>query len=420
MPEAVEANTPSTAISPGGDGGAQTDEEILGIGAEEPSSVEMETPQPEAEQQTVQQEETETEFTAGQPMPDWLKGLLKNAEQAPIAKEVQRLWDQHQAMRELVPTIQEARGWRETFPGGLVEAKAVVAKALELDEADAQFESGDPQYFAELHESNPQAFVQAFTQSAQLLAERDPNAYREIAGSVLRSTLESEKFPVHMDAMRQALEKDDVESLKELTKALVGWSGKMGITVKAEARLDPERQKFERERAAFNKEKQEAATTRFEDFNSKLISSATNEVRMLVEAKLTPILPKGMNSWAKGKLVDDVISSVSQSLAENKSHMKQVTNIIRSQGITDASMKQIVNLKAGLAKLMVSDLIKQAMAAYTGTAVNANKEKNAKENQAAARTDISGGAGPRPTGKQLPKIGSPEHRKMSDEDIINL
>jgi len=450
----------SGPISDGAAGAALTDEQILGITEDSQASTETTPRQEDAARKgsATRQEEgraAETqpkpesaevpeggakagdtapeEIQPGQPLPEWAKQLLADPAYRGIGPKVQQLWDQHQAYREIFTTVAEARAVKELFPGGADEAKVVHAKALALDEADEQFVSGDPAAQGELalewYQDNPEAFSRMVTVSARLLAEREPETYKQLTDGIFLAALRAERFDKRVDLLREALAKNDGEALKGLVETLVGWAENRGISGRSArgGQLDPERQAIQQEREKLDTERRALEAERYGAFHNAAQTSVETQVRQSIQGTLAKVLKDApFTEGGKKRIVEDIFRQVDNTLRADRGLARQYASIVRPAAagsprlawrLDQEAQKQAVSLLVGRAKALIPAVAKQVVAEHTSYLVGANKALIDKKENAAKRVDIAGGGAPEVRVRPL----RPEDvRGKTDEEILDM
>ena len=450
---ATSGNIPGESGSAAG--AALTDEQILGITEDSQASTEA-TPrqedaarkggatrqedgraaetQPKPEDAGLKPGATQAEeIQPGQPLPEWAKQLLADPAYRGIGPKVQQLWDQHQAYRELYPTVAEARAVKELFPGGAEEAKAVHARALALDAADEQFVSGDPAAQGELalqwYQDNPEAFSRMVAVSARLLAEREPETYKQLTEGMFLAALQAERFDKRVDLLREALAKNDGEALKGLVETLVGWAENRGISRRggpARSGIDPERQAIQQEREKLDIERRALQAEQYGAFHNAAQTSVETQVQQSIQGTLAKVLKDApFTEGGKKRIAEDIFRQVDNTLRADRGLARQYASIVRPRGpaqgagwrLDPAAQDAVVSLLVGRAKALIPAVAKQVVAEHTSYLVGANKALIEKKEGAAKRVDIAGGGAPEVRVRPL----KPEDvRGMTDEEILDM
>lgn len=362
-------------------------------------------------------------------IPKELTKLMKDPAVAPklqaVMPQIQAAFDQNAKFREVFPTVAEARAMREVFPGGADEAKAVAAKAIALDEADDQFSSADPQeqqsLASEWFEDNPEAFRSMFIESAKLLQARDPQSYDTITQGILTNQFQSNRWDEQLEAMRVAIEGNDLERLKGLSAWLVNETDKRGIRFDRNGRVDPQTQANARDRENLSNQQAQAQQERVEFFNERVNTTVASQVKTAITKSLTPLLEKSaFTDKGKERISKEVFEEIDRRLKADKSISRAFRNIIRPNGKLNLSrdaQTQAATLLVGKARATLTTVAKQIIQERTAEMISQNRTTNQKKDAAGKRADVSGGASPQiRTRKLQPK----DVQGMSDDEILNL
>jgi hypothetical protein len=444
MQQAAEAtsaaNDASSAIPTSGrssNGAALTDEQILGIGAEDTAapSREEEGVQPAASQDSTAVGEAARAQDAGRdargavrdapPVPEWLKPLFADPK---VGREVQSLWDRHQAYLDVFPTVAEARAFKELFPGGAEAAKKLLAESEEVAEVDDAYFSADPrvqsQLAANLYQDDPAAFRSMLSQSARVLAERDPAAYHALSSDILASALQAEQFDQHVELMRQARERGDSEALGRLTDQLIKWSQKFGSASPPAAgrpatAKDPQQAELARQREQLQREQQEFRASQYGAFQQSANDAVVSQVRQSIEAATAAVLPTGISDGAKKRIAEDIFAEVNSTLQGDRGLTRQVAGILRQWNFDEQTKQQVVNLIFGRAKALIPTVAKRIVSDWTTSVLSANRQKTAKQQAAAKRVDIVGGGAPEAVPRRPLTPKDIDYSKTTDDQLLN-
>lgn len=397
-------------------------------------------------------------------VPEWMRPLLTDANGArtPTGAKIEALWDQHQAYRELFPTVGEARALRELLPGGAEGAKRLVAEAEEIAAMDQAYYSGDPraqaQLAANLIADDPRAFQAMLRQSAQVLSRRDPAAYHELASSMVVAALQGELFDRHVELMRQARDRGDANALARLTDQLVEWAQRMGVNTAAQrnggaraagensggaqppsaplgtsvgslqsaqkglqaAGLRRGRDELTREQAEFARERGEFAAAQYAAFQQSANDTVVAQVRQAIEQAVARAVPGSVAGGARQRMAEQVFNDINLTLQNDRGLTRQVAEILQPWNFNDATRQQVVSLIFGRAKSLVPGVAKRVIGEWTSSALAAHREKTAKQEAAARRVDIAGGGAPESIGRKPLDPRRIDYSKTSDDEILSM
>lgn len=391
-----------------------TDEQILGIDSEN-MPPDLETPPP------VEQP-AEAEF--GVAPPAWLKQMYSNPE---YGKQAQALWDQTAAYRQIYPTVAEARSYKEAVEGlGGVEAiPDLVQKGQSVDQTDAAFFSGDPQQqgtvLSEMFEEDRDAFSSGVQVSLEVIKQRDPERYGQMATEILGSMLKPERFDEHIEALRESLQ--NPEALTALVDRLVKWADSKGLSQRQkDMRLDPRQQQVAKEKERLDQERQSFQQERYQTFSESVDKTVRTTIQGEIGSTLQSILPK-TTEGTRARIAKDILTEIDSTLRQDRALTNRVAQLIQPiRGQFDFSrqaQEKVQQLLLARAKQLVTGTTKKIVSDWTKDVLARNQQVNQKVGLQQTRVDITGGA-PLGAGRRAPLTKEMVKEKgLSDMDILN-
>jgi hypothetical protein len=204
--------------------------------------------------------------------------------------DLERAFFREQKFTEIFPTLKDAQEASERI------------KNFSTFETDLL--AGNPaSLLTEVKNSDENAFVGLAEQFLPTLAKVDQNVYHSILGNIFKSAVVS---------MMQEAQSSKSEKLYEtaltLNQYLFGTAKIEAPQTLRKEQKSPEADKLNEERAAFIKEKFEAA-------HSDVTERATNLLRSTVERYIDP--KEVLSSYAKSKAIEDVINQIDNEMAED-------------------------------------------------------------------------------------------------------
>lgn len=418
-PELIETDATATEAT-------KSDEELVGLEPEAyraeykgPNDRAAETKEDSQAAQEQSAASTEPdEITPGQLLPESLKNAI--AANPEIKAELLRLWEQHQAFREVFPTVAEARAVKELFPGGAEQAKTVLSKATEMERSDAMFLSQDARAQRELAASmlelDPQAFGAMLQASAELVRERNPQLYQAFVSGLPSQAPPETNFSEQLAKIARALKNNDTHSLRQLASELVQGareSGTMGgsRTPTVSGARTPHEELLERELNSIN---QQQAISFVNSINQSALPQIDAEIRKLIEPAAKG-LPAYAREGATQSLAQQIHAGIIQRLKSDHHYHNQLASINQNYGAQnyDAATKAMVSR----ALLHLKPVAKQVLQAWTPRQIEQGRQTAEKAESAARRTDISGGG--LTYGKPHAKLTKDEARDMTDDQLID-
>ena len=205
------------------------------------------------------------------------------------------------------------KAYDEEFPGGVNEARQIKAtfEALggqegldglqgEVDDYRneiKQFSEGDPALLTQLHEANPDSFVLAISNGIDLLANKSPELFDKAILPAMVARLEKAQMYSSVQELAALIKDGKGQEAYDLTAKIAGWldkaKGMASKQVELKNKKDPEREKFEREKADFE-------TKKFHDFEDS-VATDVNRSNNIVTAKIVEPFFKQLNLKVDGR-----------------------------------------------------------------------------------------------------------------------
>lgn len=429
----------------------QTEEEILGLSAEDAGSVSSETEVVDAAAQTAAATQTDEERDAAAAaaaadqlnpdevpsvIPPELKHLMADAKVAP---HLQRVFDQVKAYSAL-GTVRDARTFAEEFPGGVKEAVEAKNRSLDVADWDAQYESGDPRAQEDLAQSwfehaqaagRPEVFRGQVAASLGVLKKNDPQGYKQLTGGSVGETFNGEliasdgrpwNLAAQMDAISSAIKAKDGEALEGLSYFLIRELSQMGLGKKeAGGRVPKEIESVKaREEQAGERERQ--ADQRDHDF---VMGSIKSEVmasfnRSLAQTLTAALKGTAFNEKGRASITKAVVDGILVKLNADRSFMGRMRQF-ESYGKSQRwNQQKIAEQRADLVKFTINravalraGVLKAVLEEETGKFVTASRDANTRRAGAGARVDITGGQSGRTS---RPKLTQRQAQEMPDSE----
>ncbi len=205
------------------------------------------------------------------------------------------------------------KAYDEEFPGGVNEARQIKAtfEALggqegldglqgEVDDYRneiKQFSEGDPALLTQLHEANPDSFVLAISNGIDLLAQKSPDLFDKAILPAMVARLEKAQMYSSVQELAALIKDGKGQEAYDLTAKIAGWldkaKGLASKQIELKNKKDPEREKFEREKADFE-------TKKFQDFEDS-VATDVNRSNNIVTAKIVEPFFKQLNLKTDGR-----------------------------------------------------------------------------------------------------------------------
>ncbi len=391
----------------GGEAGAGAD---AGKGKEAAAGAEGSKP---GETQPPDQPEGEFEIS------DDIKAVFA---QPGVGPKVRDLAYREAAYREVFPTVAEARELRSIVPD-VQTARAAVEARDTLDEFDQLFYSSNPKdhatFAAKLAENDPKVFPSVVRAANDRLYELDRGAYMADTQERLKDIFHNLRTAA--TAAGDERGENTVRALDVLARRLFGKTLDQVLT--EDSQLDPHVQNLERQRQELSQREQEFQTRSFTEFynrcNDTVVDQVVDTIRGTVDTLLKDTPAK---QEAKDRIIGEIYKEVDETLRQNRELRQQLRRILRDGKQDPDHQGKVVQMAAGRAKLLVKQIAPKVVNRWTNDVLAWNKASLDKQNQAAGRTDITGGQAPRGAPGGAGEALSPDridYSKTSDDDILS-
>ncbi len=423
MPETV-ATIPSEPSLAGGEGGLQlSDEDILGITAEDEKSspatepaAAPETPEKAAPAPETEPQKTEVPAPVPEPVDDlkWMRPLLNDKVFGP---KLQSMHDRLLAFQEIYPTVADARTIKELLPGGSEELKTLIGKSKEVDEMDLQYFSHDPEeqkgFAQNLYKDDPEAFQGMVQIGLDLIKGQNPQEFAYLTQHLVGESLGTEKVWDWLEYIHEAATKSGAEEVATLLNQFAGVFQKYGLGPRATQ--DPNMTLVNQQRSELERKYQQLETERQRDFNSAVEQSVQTGLDTDVNAQLAKLLPK-TSDGLRARIARDVHSEIQNAVRGDAGLKLRLSNLMRTGGVNRQTQEQVANLLTSKARAILPGAVKRVVNEYTASVMASRNEVKEKQTAAASRVDVSSGARP---GTGVRPLTREEAKDMSFEDILN-
>jgi len=422
---ATPAAIPSEPSSLGGGGGIElSDEDILGISAEDtpPSPATEPAAPPAASETTAPAPETQKPPETPAPAPEdtditddlkWMRPLLNDKAFGP---RLQSMKDRLLAFQELFPKVADARAFKELVQGGPEELKILIAKSKEVDEMDLQYFSHDPEeqkgFAQNLYRDDPEAFQGMVQIGLDLIKGQSPQEYAYLTQHLVGDSLGSEKVWDWLEYIHEAATKSGAEEVASLLNQFAGVFQKFGLGPRSTQ--DPNLTLVNQQRSELERKYQQLESERQKDFNSSVDQTVQASLDTDVTAQLAKLLPK-TSDGLRMRIAKDVHSEIQNAVRGDAGLKLRLSNLMRTGGINRQTQEQVANLLTSKAKQIMPGAVKRVVNEYTASVMASRKEVTDKQTQAASRVDVSTGARP---GTGIRPLTREEAKGMSDMDIL--
>ncbi len=362
--------------------------------------------------------------------PKELQGLMGHANLSKEAKDfLKSLYTETSGYRDSVGPIEDAKTFRELFPGGMTEAKEVAETVTQAMRSNQLFDSGDPdqqaQLFTELSTENPAAFLTASQVALDLVRQQMPNEYGQIRAHLAADHMNEiePNFVSFMDDFAQKAKAGDANAIAQLGYQLGNWwehaKGKMfpkspDAAAKPDPKLQSDREKFASERGEFartNMEYKHAETVK-PIFTAEIAKEAKARGLNLSEARIAKLAKDVQADYDKQLMQDR-----NYNLFLDRTYFKGNRNNPAQWDASPATMDKVMQTLAQRTKQVAGSLAQKAVGDWIAQLKEAGLGNAPTPADTTAAAGIRGGARPTPKGGLTEeKLGD---KNKSTLDLLN-
>ncbi len=352
--------------------------------------------------------------------------------------ELRRAWEEAEAYRETFATPQEAR--------------AATALLADLDRMDALFFSRRPEDHAELARAVAGLDPEAFASLAQAMnglateaqrhrgngaarqgstgAGNDGAASASVAANARRSA-EPAHSPEAVGALLAAPSFHEQRptdlppagiprsgATRNLSSAAHDIESAQGREIPRSA--TPSGTPTTRSARDDNARDASGVTPAQAEFFHAANAAAVQGVIEAIETQVERLLPEGISTSARQRVVGEIYRELDASLQSNRQLAQQMREAFRSGALDAAHQRAVVSLLTGRAKQALPGVAKRVLGEWTSTIVAANQDRRARQRAAERRVDIAGSGGAANDGRRSMTPRDLDYARLSDADILNL
>ena len=435
---ATETSADTGSVAADESSSADTDLLIL----DEPTEVDTEKTEKTEEQATADKAKTEqseddkeTEDYRGL-VSGRIRGLVKKApELAAVLKKypevqsvVEGIFRREAAMREIFPTIAEARELRDRLPNGVQDLNSLLEETQTLETIDDAFYTrgedgnfpGHEQMVKNFFEDDKDAAVNLFKTLPKVWAQLDRDSYNDVMGKIVGATFAQREVPEFIAGLiESAKDSENPELLKGLQRLQ-----SFVTSYTAERKKTPEQEQIDRERASMSKERTERTKNDQQAFHRSFVTSALTLQRDVltkhpVIQKLQAV--KSLDADKKAKIVEMIRANTEQFLAKSPAFMKKLRAAYNAKNTEEIAK---IQRAAWQQQWLLNRMIRQVLRKETPQLVSSNRETAARRasttQQRTAPAKTSDTARTRPTRpyQQGNQWFWPDGRRMTATEVL--
>jgi hypothetical protein len=259
-----------------------------------------------------------------------------------VQEQIEATFRREAALREVFPTVAEARQMREHFPNGLQDVQQLHSDVQEVEALDRDFYSRDQEgnfpghqkIIDNMFSDDREAAVSLFRTLPKEWARLDRDSYNEVMGQIVGATISW--VPDYLSEMiedAKAAKQDGIVS--GLTK-LLNWTSKFNAE---KPRPTPEAERLQRDRQAFSRQTQEREREEGQKFHRSFVSDSRKlqtgiikahpSVKKMLESKVIP-------EQKKNELIEQIRQNTEKLLGKSPSFMRKLNPAYKSRKLDES------------------------------------------------------------------------------------
>jgi hypothetical protein len=296
--------------------------------------------QQQVDDKTVIKEETELgEFKGA--VSARLKGLVSKSpklaeafkENPKLQEQIEATFRREAALRDVFPTVAEARQMREQFPNGLADVNTLLEDVKEVEQLDSLFYTrdgeghyqGHVEMLGNMFKDDSAATVALLKAMPTEWAKLDRASYNEVMGSIIGATFAQKEIPQYISELAEmAKDPKNATAVESGLRKLLGFAESF---TKGKAQpTEAERNLSDREKA-FQRTQQQSKQTEGQQFNRTFVGES-KKLQLGIIAK-HPAIAKlekatGVTPQKRAEVIEKVRTKIEQFLGKSPSFMRKL------------------------------------------------------------------------------------------------
>lgn len=300
----------------------------------------------------------------GRTLPKEVQTALKtlkeaHPEHAKALEELRKSYFSSKQHGEFFKTPAEARQAKATLElvGGSEGIATLQSQVAAMEMVDTAFEQGDPQVLDDIASDFPEGFKKLVGPALDKLQSLDPKSYASTLQPHTFAAMEAAGLGPVLDAVGQALTANDLAKAKDLIgKSLAWYQGQKQQAGTRQKTDDPERVKFETEKAKFNNDREQSFR---QDIGKQTLAHQRSEV----DKVLAPYLKtKSLTADERADITAGINGRVNALLKADGTYRSQMKALLAAKNRDPEKIIQYV-------KAAVSEAAAKAVKARYGKTV---------------------------------------------------
>jgi len=262
-----------------------------------------------------------------------------------LQEQVEAVFRREAALREIFPTVAEARVMRDNFPNGQADVQALLEDVKEIEELDSNFDQRDQegnypghvQIISNFFDRDRNAAVSLLKTIPREWARLDRESYNEVMGSILGATLAQKEIPEFIAELAEEAKGLEAKGLEGGLRKLLNWA--QGYTSER-PKPSAEEERLQRDRQSFDRTKAEAEKGEQKKFHNSFASSNLKVERDIVSAHPAVKRLMQVNSISEDKrnqIVGQIVASTEKFLQNSPSFMRKLRAAYQSRNLSETN-----------------------------------------------------------------------------------
>lgn len=296
-----------------------------------------------------------------------------------VQEQIEAVFRREAALRDVFPTVAEARQMRETFPNGLADVQTLQESVQQLDALDKDFYThdsdgnyaGHAQLLNNMFTDDREAAVALFKTLPREWARLDRDSYNEVMGQIVGSTLVQKGIPEYIQELQESAKEAKQDSLASSLGKLLNWAN--GYT-KEKARPSPEEERLSQDRAKFSRETQQRAQADQQTFARSYVAESKKLQLDIINkhpamARLATV--KTITEGKRAEIAEKIRQKTEKFLGKSPSFMKKLTPAFHGRNLAETIALQKA---AWSQQWLLNKMVRDVLRVETPAMVEQNRE----------------------------------------------
>lgn len=284
-----------------------------------------------------------------------------------VQEQIEAVFRREAALRDVFPTVAEARQMRETFPNGLADVQTLQESVQQLEALDKDFYTrdvegnyaGHAQLLNNMFTDDREATVNLFKTLPKEWARLDRDSYNEVMGQIVGATLIQKGIPEYISDLVDSAKEAKQDGLANSLGKLLNWAN--GYT-KEKPQPSPEEQRLSQDRAKFSRETQQRAQADAQQFARSYVAESKKLQLDIINKHPAMVRLANVKTITEGKraeIAEKIRANTEKFLGKSPSFMKKLTPAFHGRNLQETiSLQKAAWSQQWLLNKMVRDVLR--------------------------------------------------------------